>query len=730
MAMKNCIKNNLFQSIVCICLVVLLICGLCVSSLLSNNGRYKTREVRIQYDGYDLEGTLFIPKVALEKDGEPTMWTTGENTNKVPGVVVQGGGTANRYVLYPVVIELVKRGFAVFAIDAYNHGMSERYDRGWGVHSQVRDALKYMHSLSFVDPANIGYCGHSQGGMGCMEALQQFAGYYTEQDLLLNLLHDELGVEISEEQVAAQDADAVAALLSDYEKGLYESRKIEVLEDYNSTRVSFALVEGMATGSAPPLKSMEFPNMNPAVVEVGGVPVMRNIQANVGNFMSSSDETIGRNATGIMEIASTKELATSPYMRAFFGTGDDAVPSDILLSVNDSANEEPVLSTVLGQINENSWADKNVQEASQNHSLRMFTTFTGWHNTNHYSEKNINSVANFAVLATGYNNGYLSETGGAGAVAYDDTNTFKLYYAATVLGFIALITMTVSAAVLIFKSRSFETVVKEAIAPQVSKKDPMVWVFIAVVVILPVLLFTPLMNNNKIPKSPIFQIDQSNQVVFWSLCCAAILLVLMIIKWHCFDKKKTEYSFCRYYGISVNWKTVLFSVLGVFAAWALFMTTIYVYYRLFNSANFTLKLPILNMSYEFTPISTSRYIHYLLYALYMLPYWIVGGMLVNSARMKDMPDWLNTIIIAAMNMIPIALFVYISYAGVIASGGTQEILGLNWGHLINMQGLTIAVPIGVIVSRVLYKRTGNVLPGALLNAVFFALPLMCTSVYL
>ena len=47
-----------------------------------------------------------------------------------------------------------------------------------------------------------------------------------------------------------------------------------------------------------------------------------------------------------------------------------------------------------------------------------------------------------------------------------------------------------------------------------------------------------------------------------------------------------------------------------------------------------------------------------------------------------------------------------------------------------MQGLTIAIPIGVIVSRVLYKRTGNVIPGALLNAAFFALPLMCTSVYL
>lgn len=728
--MKAYMKNHLFQSIVCICLVVLLICGLSVASILSDGGRYKIREVRIQYDGYDLEGTLFIPKEALEKEGDATMWTTGENINKVPGVVMQGGGTANRYIMYPVAIELVKRGFAVFAIDSYNHGMSERYDRGWGVYSQVRDALKYMHSLSFVDPDNIGYCGHSQGGMGCMDALQQFAGYYTEQDLLLNMLHDELGVEITAEQVAAQDADAVAAGLSDYEKGIYESRKVEIIEDYNSTRVSFALVEGTATGSAIPLKSMEFPNMNPAVVEVGGVPVMRNIQANVGNFISNSDETIGRITTAIMEIASTKELPTSPYMRAFFGTGDEAVQSDILYSVNDSVNEEAVPSTVLGQINEDSWADESVQAAMQNHSLRMFTTFTGWHNTSHYNEKNINAVANFAVLATGYNNGYLAETGGAGAVAYDDTNSWKPYYIATVFGFIALITMTVSAAVLIFKSRSFEPVVKEAIEPQSSKKDPAVWIFTAIVVILPVLLFTPLMNNNKIPKSPLFQIDQGNPIIFWALCCAVILLVLMIIKWHCFDKKRTTLSFCQFYGISVNGKTVFFSVIGVFAAWAIFMTTIYVYYRLFNSANFTLKLPILNMSYEFTPISTSRYIHYLLYALYMLPYWIIGGMLVNSARMKDMPDWLNAIIIAAMNMIPVALFVYISYAGVIASGGTQEILGLNWGRLVDMQGLTIAIPIGVIVSRVLYKRTGNVIPGALLNAAFFALPLMCTSVYL
>ena len=167
---------------------------------------------------------------------------------------------------------------------------------------------------------------------------------------------------------------------------------------------------------------------------------------------------------------------------------------------------------------------------------------------------------------------------------------------------------------------------------------------------------------------------------------------------------------------------------GAFIAWALFMTTVNVYYKLFNSANFTVALPKLNMTVEFTPISTERYIDYFFYFLYFLPYWVVGGMLVNSARMKDMPEWLNTVIITLANLIPIAIFVYVSYAGNIVTGGTKTVLGLNWATLIQMQGLTIAIPIGVVISRVLYKRTGSVLPGALLNSAIFTLPFMCTVV--
>ena len=410
--MKTLFKSHLAQSIMCISLAVLLICGLFMSNALTAGGTYKVREVKIQYDGYTLQGTLFIPKVSLQKDEEYSTSTTGNNINKVPAIVVQGGGSANRYVMYPHVEELIKRGFVVFAIDAYTHGMSENYPEGWGVYSQVHDAIRYVHSLNFVDDTQVGYMGHSQGGSATMMALSKYGGYYTLEDLLYNMLHDELGVTLTEEQIAAQNADAIATELDDYSRGYYESRKEEITTEYYENRISFGIMLGMATGAAPPISSGEFNNVNPTVVEVGGVPVMRNVQADICVIVSQSDESMGMNALGAMQMTRTDELPTSPLTRAFFGTGEDNVQLDTLYRVNLSPTGENVPSDILGNFGADNFEDEQIQEASQNASLRMLTMYPGWHNTNHYSQKDIETSVNFAVLATGFNNGYLSETGG------------------------------------------------------------------------------------------------------------------------------------------------------------------------------------------------------------------------------------------------------------------------------------------------------------------------------
>ena len=59
-----------------------------------------------------------------------------------------------------------------------------------------------------------------------MMALKEHAGYYTLQDKLLNILHDELSVEITKEQADARDADAPAAeqsSISSHDAGLRRS---------------------------------------------------------------------------------------------------------------------------------------------------------------------------------------------------------------------------------------------------------------------------------------------------------------------------------------------------------------------------------------------------------------------------------------------------------------------------------------------------------------------------
>ena len=726
--MKNFLKGHVFQMIIGITLVVLIICGLVVSSTLTANGSYKVKEVRIQLDGYDLQGTLFIPKEALTKDDTLSMVNTGNNVNKVPAIVMQGGGSANRYIMYPHMIEFLKRGFVVFTIDAYTHGTSDNFPEGWGVYSQVTDALNYVHSLKFVDDAHVGYMGHSQGGSATMAALLNYAGHYTLQDMLLNMLHDELGVEITAEQVAAQNADDIATSLDDYDMGYYEARKAEIVKDYNDSRVSFGIALGMVTGAAPPISTREFPNVAPAVVEVGGIPVNRNVQANIGFIMTTSDEATGMNAMAPLQISTTAGVPTSPPVRTFFGTGEENVQLDTLYAATMSTDEEVQLSTVLGSFGENSWSDSAVMDASDNLSLRMLTMYPGWHNTNHFTQKDIATAANFAVLATGFNNGYLSETNGAGAASFNDTKTWQVAVASNVIGFFTLILLTVSVAAALFRTETFKAAITEPVKPQASKKSVLTWVFTLIVVILPVLLITPLMNNSFMKASWVAKFDRINPIVFWSLSCALILLVLMIIKWNVFDKKKTELSFREFYGITGSFKSIALLVFGGLLTAAVFMTAINVYYRVFSSANFTIALPFLNMTIELTPISTERYVDYLFYTLYFLPYWVVGGMLVNSARMDDMPEWLNTIIISLMNLVPIAAFVYISYAGNIVSGGTKAILGLNWATLIQMQGLTLAIPLGVIISRVLYKRTGSAIAGALVNAFIFTLPFITTVV--
>ena len=719
-----------YKTVVCICLVILLITGMIVSNTLSNNGEYLVQETHIQNDGYTLTGTLYVPKVALEKDGQPTIHHAGLNVNKVPAVITQGGGSANRYIQEAHIVEVVKRGIAVFAIDAYTHGESDEYTAGWNSYSHVNDAVEYVHTLDFVDKTQVGYWGHSQGGNAAMLAMLGHAGYFTYEDLLFNVLHDELGVEITADEVAAQDPDAVAAGLGDYEKGYYESRKNEITDEFYDGRISFGVIEGLTSGGGVYIANLDLiPDVGPKLVEVGGVPVMRNMQANILTTLATGDDAFGQTgAIANVGVAGAHEYPISDAARALCGTGDDAVELGMLYSVNRSDTEETVLSTKLGQFDAENIKNPQVVEAAANKTLRLLVMFPGWHNTNHYNHIDISTIANFISLATGYNNGYVAETGGAGAVAFEDTNTWKLNHGANTVAFYTLLVLAAALAAVLLGEKQFEKALCPAVPAPQTKKSPMTWISAVVSVLLPVLLITPLMMNSWVKSSWFFKFDRINPIVSWSLSCAIILLIIIVIKWHVYDKKNTKLSFRELYGLTGDIKSIAVTFVGMLLTWFIIIVLIFIYGAYFNGANFITALPKLNMPVQLTVISAERYLDWFFYFLYFLPFWIIGGMLQTSGRMHDMPDWLYTIIQMVLNFVPFASFCYITYNGYIATGGTVAVLGLNWATAIQMLGIGIALPMSVLFQRMLYKRTNSCLPGAMLSSMIFTLPFICTVI--
>ncbi|MGQ9780526.1 MAG: alpha/beta fold hydrolase [Bacillota bacterium] len=301
-------------------------------NVMSNNGKIIVKEVIISPYGGDLAASMYIPKLALETD------KTGNFINSVPAVIVNSGFTNSRTYLDNVAIELARCGFAVIQIDMYGHGHSESINnRGFSVPPSpfdddvslcgAMDALAYLRTLGFIDQTRIGMCGHSLGGAATGRMAEKSAGFYTLQDKLLNMLHSEFGVSVTAEQVAAQDADAVAAAtLSEKDFALYKVRKAQIVNEHNRALRNFLIFDAGASGC------------DPHVVEVAGIPVWRDLQANLGLVMNLS----GHGGGGLKN----KDAALSSPATLTMLSVDGAAERDTWYQTNLSSTTERALTRV------------------------------------------------------------------------------------------------------------------------------------------------------------------------------------------------------------------------------------------------------------------------------------------------------------------------------------------------------------------------------------------------
>ena len=168
-------KKN-WGKLLAIALVLCLVGAFGASLIQSNFGSVEITDVVIRTSAGEYTGYLFVPETATAE-------------NPAPAIVTSHGYLNNREMQDLNYVELARRGYVVFAQDAYNHGNSGVLQDGVGSDAQhntagMVDAVEYLYQLDFVDNTRIGVTGHSMGG-GYSNAT---AAYYSglEREALAN----------------------------------------------------------------------------------------------------------------------------------------------------------------------------------------------------------------------------------------------------------------------------------------------------------------------------------------------------------------------------------------------------------------------------------------------------------------------------------------------------------------------------------------------------------------
>lgn len=693
-------KKNRSVIVVAVCLVIIFITGLVSLGVKTNNGEYIVKEITLSPYGSDLAASMYIPKSALLTD------TNGNFVQTVPAVIVNAGFTNSRTFLDNVAIELARCGFAVIHIDMYGHGFSESTDiRGYGNNPSpfdddtslcgATDALAYLRTLGFIDQTRIGMCGHSLGGSASGRMAEKSAGFYTLQDKLLNMLYIEFGITITEAQVAAQDANAISATLNEDELALYKVLKEQIASEHSIAVRNYMIFDAGASGCTP------------HEVEVAGIPVWRDVQANIGLLMNMSGNGSGGTRNRDAHLSSDSTLTMLSL--------DSAASRNIWYELNLSTNSERLLSTKLTDFY--SSASDAVQEAAASHNLRMVATPFGWHGFTYLSAETAKAAGQFFRTALAYNNG-ASVTG----------THWVLKDFASGIGFIALLILILPLVDIIMRFPFFASLQGTPQEPTQSKKSPLFWIFMAIFVAIPAITYSKGIGWGAFIKaSPFSTLTVSTQVAFWAFIMTLILFALIIIKYFVFDKK-TGISFGDMYGLKNIWKNIGKSTVLALVVFACVSLVLTLYYNLFAAGN--LKITP-GGAIIFTALSKMQYYNWLLYAIYFLPFYLLNSMVVNSARLKDMSEKANMWMIALVNSIGmIALAVCQFLIGYVPMGKTLFATPPGSSSFVyNISVLMVMLFVSAIYTRKLYLKTGSAIPGALLNVAIFMIPSIQVYMY-
>lgn len=588
--------------------------------------------------------------------------------NKLPGIVLTHGYLNNRELQLPFAIELARRGFVVLTVDREGHGNFENTGSTGAMMATkgLYESAKYLYNLDYVDQSKIGISGHSMGG-------------YT----------------------------TAMALMTDYTKTvdvtLADGKKATSMLGLNIVKAG--LIQGWST----------FITASP--------------NTSVGILKAKDDEFF---------FNSKDENGNPTISREYLHSQDAAKFVKVPVVKGQKINIENGKHYVNGQIEDNKLGEptskpfRAIYEADEIHPL------------NHWSIPSTGYVIDFFYSAFGTPK--IQSVIGTGNQVWWIKEGFSFVGMLTLLSLIfPSVSLLLTAP--IFKSLKTRTkkvqesdgtirLINEEITNEyLENKDQSLrkW-YDYLIYLLPAIactlfsgfiiqMFATDLGDRWFPNTQLYPQDTTNWVALWSLVCGIFAFFVVFVFYEgkkatslILDKNGIEHEkvnspfdvlhISSFKNVAKTILLALIIVVGLFAIvfinWSIWMV---------DFRFWTLAFKVFNVP-ELLPTA-------LRYFVFFFGFYLLSGVCNQTYRVKNLPEWATLLINIFFNIFGIALVITIQYA-------TFKSTGILWqsnmalGYIVLFPIIPILI-IATIISRELYKKTGNVYLGSLINALIWTM---------
>ena len=669
------------------CLLMVVLLSSLIAALIANDfGNVKMSRVTIDARGAVLEGDLYIPAGTSDEDS-------------LPAIAITHGRGVTRGVFKSFAEELARRGYVVLNADAYGVGLSEmpaHDELGQGAEVYdfnqasmgVLDSVNYLRSLAYVDPTRVGVIGQSGGARRVGVSAIADCGYYTFNDIMLNVLFDTFGVQISEAQLY-DDADGIAedALTPD-QLTYYQHIREEKFAEYD-TRLKAVCLLGNDAG----MISLQ------STVQVAGHDVSRSCQT---SFCIIN----GGNDFFYRDFPTRDTTKVSLYL----GSSDMEQEKWYLL------NDQDQTSSIIGDFRASSVAnDTAFAEALDDGVTRLYVT-SGLesHSKGFFSTETTGNAIHYFEQILNYNRGDLTEATTVPLAATETVFVYReIFNGIAMLAMLALI-FPIAALAINCGRAEFALGDTTALTYRYNKRQ--YWIFAAITVAVTFLSIYKANVANMGPTAvrylpdifPLVATYRGSEVylLYVAIACTVMLAVYAFL-----SKKATGSTGLDRLGIKIPLKRVVGYLGTALIALACCYTLLLVTEYLFNE-DFRFWMA------AFTDMKVEYWLYAAAFAVLFTPMYALIGAAVNYSTRTDIAPWKDDLLCVVINSAGVWLCALIQ----IISMYTRS---QDFSSFMCTYQILLIVPITILISRKTYRMTNSIWLGTFTNAVFVAWAVVC-----